>query len=257
MTKLDRSYSGLIENQISQQSTDTKVGKVVQVYEHTVETDGSNFEADVVFDGGTREERVAPIAMNGPESITVPRVGDTVVVDFLDDESNTGVITGHVSTAVSRPTVGKAGLRRRRIPGANSPLGNGDLYIDTFTDFVGGEPADINPDNLDADESLIRLAAYDSPEADPTDETTPSASIEIREAETDDEATISLKVNKADGTDTSQTWGVQLDVKTGEITVSDSSGFGIESDGDGNFTWHHKTIDFNEVSGSTGPLDLQ
>lgn len=256
MTKIDRSYSGLIENQILQQSTDTRVGNVVQVYEHTAETDGSNFEADVVFDGGTKEERVAPIAMNGPESITVPRVGDAVVVDFLDDESNTGVITGHVSTTASRPTVGKAGLRRRRVRGANSPLGNGDLYIDTFTDFVGGEPADINPDNLDANKSLIRLAAYDSPEADPTDETTPAASIEIREAETDDEATISLKVNKEDGSDTSQTWGVQLDVKSGEITVSDSSGFGIESDGDGNFTWHYRSLNKNESNNNTGPLDL-
>jgi len=257
MSRLDRSQTGLIENQVAQQSTDTKVGNVIQVFEHTDADDGSNFEADVVFDGGTRTERVAPVALNGPQSIAVPRVGDTVLVDFLDDESETGVITGHVSTVASRPPVGKAGLRRRRIPGANSPLGNGDLYIDTFTDFIGGEPASTAPENLDADESLIRLAAYDSPEANPTNETTPAASIELREAETADEATISLKINKTDGSDTSQTWGVQLNVKTGAITVSDSSGFGIESDGNGNFTWHHKSIDFNEVSGSTGPLDLK
>lgn len=257
MSEFDRSETGLITQQVSQQQSTAKVGTVVQVYEHTTTDDGSNFEADVVFDGGTRTERVAPIAMHAADSIAVPRVGDTVVVTFLDDQSDTGVIVGHVSTAVDRPPVGTAGLQRRRIPGANSPLGNGDLYIDTFTEYVGGDPSSIDPDNLDADKSLIRLAAYDSPEAKPTDESTPAASIELREAETDDEATISLKVNKKDGNDTAQTWGVQLNVKTGEITVSDSSGFGIESDGEGNFTWHHKKINFNEVTKSTGPLDLE
>jgi len=69
-------------------------------------------------------------------------------------------------------------------------------------------------------------------------------------------AHISIELNKVGGEDTDGTWGIKFDLKTGTFELADSSGFGIESDGSGNFTFHHKTIDFNEVAEDVGPLDL-
>lgn len=45
--------------------------------------------------------------------------------------------------------------------------------------------------------------------------------------------------------------GLSLNFNTGEFTILDGSGYGIESDGNGNFTWHHESIDMSEGTTTT------
>lgn len=50
--------------------------------------------------------------------------------------------------------------------------------------------------------------------------------------------------------------GASFNFDTDEFKIADGNKFGIKSDGAGNFVWDHKSIDFNEVSGSTGGINL-
>lgn len=50
--------------------------------------------------------------------------------------------------------------------------------------------------------------------------------------------------------------GASFNFNTDEFSIADGNKFGIKSDGSGNFVWDHKSIDFNEVSGSTGGINL-
>lgn len=45
--------------------------------------------------------------------------------------------------------------------------------------------------------------------------------------------------------------GFNVNFNTGEFTVLDGSGHGIESDGSGNFTWHYETINYSEGTTTT------
>jgi hypothetical protein len=40
--------------------------------------------------------------------------------------------------------------------------------------------------------------------------------------------------------------GMSLDFNTDEFTLIDGSGYGIESDGSGNFTWHYESINYSQ-----------
>jgi hypothetical protein len=50
--------------------------------------------------------------------------------------------------------------------------------------------------------------------------------------------------------------GASFNFATDEFKIADGNKFGIKSDGSGNFVWDHKSIDFNEVGGSTGNIDI-
>lgn len=56
--------------------------------------------------------------------------------------------------------------------------------------------------------------------------------------------------------DSGNKMGASFNFDTDEFAIADGNKFGIKSDGAGNFVWDHKSIDFNEVSGSTGGINL-
>jgi hypothetical protein len=56
--------------------------------------------------------------------------------------------------------------------------------------------------------------------------------------------------------DSGNKMGASFNFNTDEFAIADGNKFGIKSDGSGNFVWDHKSIDFNEVSGSTGGINL-
>lgn len=56
--------------------------------------------------------------------------------------------------------------------------------------------------------------------------------------------------------DSDNKMGAQFDFSTDEFKIADGNQFGIKSDGSGNFTWDHKSINLNEVSGDTGGISL-
>lgn len=50
--------------------------------------------------------------------------------------------------------------------------------------------------------------------------------------------------------------GASFNFGTNEFSIADGNKFGITSDGSGNFTWEHKSINFKEISGSSGNISI-
>lgn len=254
MVTFDRTQSSFIEQKIRDEIDAQRIGKVLTVYEHLEDSDNSNFEADVAVDGGTRLERVAPLAQNASDSIDVPKVGDTVMVEFRAGESPEPVITGFAHTVNDRPPVGKAGMSRNEFESDDSPAGSGNLYTTGYTKY-DKDPADVEKEDLVPQEVFVQIAKRTDTVPDPSDEQSLPAKIEFYDAPANDEAHITVELNKRDSADSDATWGLRLDLKTGEVKLVDPSGYGFVSDGDGNWTWEYNSKTENQVSGG-GSLSL-
>lgn len=55
---------------------------------------------------------------------------------------------------------------------------------------------------------------------------------------------VSMTRQPTDGEDPDM--GVELNLTNGEFKIGDGDGYGIESDGSGNFTWHHENVNFSK-----------
>lgn len=254
MVDFDRTQSSFIEQKIKGEIDEQRTGKVLTVYEHLETDDKSNFEVDVAVDGGTRLERVAPMTHSGSDSIDVPKVGDTVLVGFRAGESPEPIITGYAYTVTDRPPKGKAGMSRNEFKSDDSPAGSGNLYTTGYTKY-DQDPADVDQSNLTPEESLVQIAKRADAEPDPTEESALPAKVEFYDAPAKDEAHVTVELNKRDSADSDATWGIRLDLKTGEVKLVDPSGYGFVSDGDGNWTWEYATKTENKVAGG-GSLSL-
>lgn len=254
MEQFDRTQSSFIKNKIDDEIDEQRVGKVLTVYEHLEDDDKSNFEADVTVDGGTRLERVSPMTHSGSDRIDVPKVGDTVLVGFRAGETAEPIITGYVFTVSDRPPKGKAGMSRNEFKSDDSPAGSGNLYTTGYTKF-DKDVASVDQTDLTPEESFVQIAKRSDDIADPTEESSLPAKIEFYDAPAKDEAHITIELNKRDSSDSDATWGVRLDLKTGEVKLVDPSGYGFVSDGDGNWTWEYASKTENQVAGG-GSLSL-
>ena len=254
MTEFDRNQKTQIEHEIQKNVKWPKIGQVTRVYEHVGANDDSNFEVDVAFDAGTKEERRCPVETPGPNTIDVPRVGDTVIIEYRDTGRKPYVSTV-VYTSSDRPPIGRAGMWRREVASGDSPAGSGDLYVTAHTRF-DGNPATTAKDQLSPEASLIRLAKEDSDIPEPTARSDTPAKIELYDAPSENDSHISVEINRVGGSSSDATWGMKFDIVDGSFTIADANGFGIESDGSGNMTFHYSSLTENQISGSTGPLDL-
>jgi Phage-related baseplate assembly protein. len=256
MTRFDRNQTSLIEKSIRENTRNTKVGIVNQVFEHSASDDDSNFEANVLVDGKTNELKRVPVFTPASGLISPPRNGDKVLVMFIEGETFRPVIIGSGFSNIDRPPLGKAGMYRNRFESGQSPLGAGDLYFTGYTQYddlvASNDKRDLTPE-----ESVVQITKHaEGGNMNPTSGNTVPAKVEVRDSPKNDEAWVSVELNKVDGSDSDATWGMRFNIKTGEWKLVGPSGFGITSDGDGNFVWHHKDIEFDEVAGSTGPLSL-
>jgi len=251
----ERTQSSFVENKVRDQIEEQRIGTVISVYEHLEVGDGSNFEVDVETDAGRRIERVAPILQNGSGQIDVPKVGDSVLVGFRAGKEQEPIVMGYAYTSTDRPPLGKAGMSRQKFESQDSPAGTGDLFVTGYTKY-SSDVADINKDIAFPVESLVRIAKRDETGSpDPTEESDIPAKIEMYDRPLPgDESYITVELNRVDGEVSDATWGIKFNIKTGEWKLVGPTGFGITSDGDGNFVWNHKSIDFNETE--TGNLSL-
>lgn len=256
----DRTELAQIQSEISKQTKNPIIGEVTQVYEHLGEDDDSNFEVDVKMRGGTEEEQRIPVENPGSGAVDVPKNGDKVIINYRKNGSKPYVSEIAYSTQ-DRPPVGKAGMWRREFisalesQGDNTPTDQGSLFVTGYTKYDGNVASE-DKDSLVPQESLVRLAKRENKIADPTKEDFVPAKVELYDSPKDDESHITIEIQMEDGNTTDATWGLKFDIKQGTFTLVDPDGFGIEANGNGDFTWHHKSIDFNEVSGDTGPLSL-
>lgn len=88
---------------------------------------------------------------------------------------------------------------------------------------------------LAADGDIARIAKKSADDADP------SATLEI-----DDSGADTLVKVKGEGAP----MGLELNLSTGEFKLGDGAGYGIVSDGSGNFTWYEQSLNFVD-DGST------
>lgn len=254
MANLNRTRRSFIRQVIEDNTKETRTGKVKRVYEHTLNSDSSNFEADVSVDGGERLERIAPVSTSGPGVIDVPRVGDSVVIEYIAGESPRPIITGFVSTTADRPALGKAGMRRTRLQSDNSPMGNGDVYT-TLYSSPDGDTRKVNKNQSTPEDVFVQIAKRSNDVADPSEEGKLPAKVEFFDSPKQDEAYIEASLNVLDGSATDTTWGFKINAKTGSVKLVDGTGHGLVSDGDGNWTWEYKSKTENKVSGG-GSLSL-
>lgn len=256
MSEFERSRLSVIEKKIRQKMQPPKIGRVVQVYEHEGANDDSNFEVDVVIDGGTDIENYVPVLTPGTDTIDVPKVGDKVMLQYAEGEDRKPHATQISWSNVDRPPVGKSGMHRRRVPSGDSPAGSGNLYVTTHTDYderaASNEKYDLKPE-----QSVVQVAKHpEGQNIDPTTQDSVPLKVEVYDDPKGGSAHVSVELNQVGGSDSSVTWGMKFDVAAGTFQIVDPDGFGIEANGGGDFTWHHKQIDLKEGSGSTGPLNL-
>ncbi len=85
------------------------LGVVTAVYLHEAEDDENNYEVDVRLKHEDLELRKTPLAVDYMGSAVPPRVGDLVLVHFLDGDLNQPVINGRFYHAGERPPLHKSG----------------------------------------------------------------------------------------------------------------------------------------------------
>jgi len=247
MRSFEQTDTELIRQKASEIIEDTEIGKVIEVYEHAEIGDKSNFEADIVVDGIKQLTRV-PILTQTVGAITPPKIGDFVTVTYLAGETKRPVVTGGTFTDVNRPPLGKAGMIRTETESGPSPLGGGNVYETMYTGYdVDVSNSEENTESRKPEDVYLRWSKRPDEKADPREEERSLPfKLEFYDSPANDEAHLSVEINNVGGESSDSTWGMKFDMKTGEVKIADPEGYGIESDGSGNFTWSHKTIDFKE-----------
>lgn len=252
--RFERSESALIRQKAQEIVQEEQLGRVIEVYEHSEIDDVSNFEADVVVDGETQLSKV-PILTHTVGTIVPPQVGDFVLVSYLEGASKRPVITGGAFTNNNRPPLGKAGMIRNEFESGPSPLGAGNVYQTKYTGYSEDVSTETEAEP-EPEDVYLRWSKRPDETADPRDESRSLPfKLEFYDSPKNDEAHLSVEISNVGGESADATWGMKFDMKTGEVKIADPKGYGIESDGAGNFTWSHKTIDFKEET-SGGSVEL-
>lgn len=265
MSKFDRNNTTLIQKEIRNNVQHPKIGRVDEVFEHGKADDDSNFEANVIVppvENPTDDdiEQECPILNPGNDAIDIPKVGDKVLLIYTEEKQQKPFVTDTVWTNKDRPPIGKTGMYRRKFEIDESikpsPSGPGDIFVNGYTKY-DKDPYNTKKSELIPERTVYQISKHTKDSNFiPTEQEEIPAKIEMYDAPKDDESHVTISLNYVDNEESDATWGIKFDLKTGEFKLVDPNGFGIISDGEGNFTWHHKSIDFNEVSGADGPLSL-
>jgi hypothetical protein len=264
MSRFERGDKSLVEKIVRDMIDQPKIGKVKDVYEHVAEDDDSNFRANVILDGGTREARDCPIIDPGNDAIDIPEAGDKVMLIYTDDEKSKPHVMSTAWTNKDRPPLGKAGMWRRRFEISESEndsmLGSGDIYLTGYTDH-DKEAFNTYKSGRKPEKAVVQLAKHASDKnVEPTEQSKLPAKVEMYDSPKDGEAHVSVELNKVAGEDSEKSWGMKFDASDGSWTIGGPKGFGIECHGDGTFTWHVKkgegNLDFKQHDSDTGPLSL-
>jgi len=198
------------------------IGRVSQVYEKTDDKpETGNIEVNVQTTNVDHEFRRVPVvATDHAGHAFVPEVDDYVVVDFTKGEGTEPIVVGASPTKSNRAPNARAGHWRHE-------WGNGDERL-----YLEAQPAD----NSAGAPELIRLAVKSDGLSEAITELTVDTSGSGH--------TVTVDVG-----DDEQ--GIHFDNSDGSFTLLDAGGFGIESDGSGNFTWYMNSLNYDDKSGPT------
>lgn len=253
------------------ESQNPRIGTVTRVYEHIGKEDDSNFEADVQILAGTQEEQRCPIESSG-SAIDIPEVGDKVIIGYRQDGKKP-FVKDKAYSVTDRPPVGTAGIYRREVESGPSPAGDGNLYLETNTNYYDKRSATDDVTGAKTKHSVVRISKRPNSIPDPTLEADVPAKVEFYDEEYNEEigagaSHIKVAINNRHNFEGSgfsykgakATWGMNFNIRQGTISVVGPKGFGIQFHGDGTFTWHVKNesgaMNFKEHDSKTGPLNL-
>lgn len=194
MPQFDRTEAGYMEQRIKDLLRMPQVGEIVKVREHTAEDDDTNFECDVLIRGEDQQRRGALLATPGRDALYVPREGDIVLVNFLDGNGESPVVTNVLYTNEKRPPLGTEGTIRQK---------RGNLYYEA-----------------DPDGNWMRLSQKSNDDDSGSDA---NARVEIDDSGAN--PTINIETNGAD---------ININVSGGQVKLGDPSGTfkAIARDGD-------------------------
>lgn len=263
----DGTDTDFVKERAKEEISDPKLGRVVRVYEHIDPDDNSNFECDIVVDGQRFENRAIEYLGSHSNQIAAPMVGETVLMIFREGENSPPLLLGMGYTNRDRAPLARAGMYRDVYKAGYSPTGDGDIKVTGYTKY-SDNPAIKDVNNLSVEETFYQISK-DTQSPNPSQSGEAPMLIEMYDSPpyakdesritlegnvVDDDDTKSLNVSldmkagtvKVEANDAGTSFGLSLDVTTGEVTLIDGDGYGIESDGSGNFTWHHQSINFSE-----------
>jgi hypothetical protein len=250
MPRFDDTPIGVIEKTLDEKKQ-TKLGTVTLVREKIVDEE-PNLAVNVAINGRDSEERLVAVADTADDTIDVPRVGDTVLLEYLSDESDRPVVTQVFDTRDRPSLISRAGMHKERYPSRLSGAGDGDIYVTKYTQYFddNGGPELVDPDDLVPKQSIFQIAKRETDVADPFSAAPANAKVEFYDNTETGDAYVEIAFTKVGGVDADTTWGLKFDIRTGEFKLVDASGYGIVSDGAGNFTWENQSI--NKVTSFNG-----
>jgi hypothetical protein len=108
----------VVQQEIARQRT-ALLGVVTAIFTHEADDDGNNYEVSVRLKHEDLELRRVPIAVAHVGVAAPPRVGDLVLVQFIDGDLNQPVVSGRFYHADEPPPLHKADeiLFEQRLPG--------------------------------------------------------------------------------------------------------------------------------------------
>lgn len=86
-----------------------ELGTVTSIFPHKEESDKDNYECTVQLKNRELELRQVPVATQGIGLVNIPRVGDLVLVVFVNGDLKSPVIVGRLYNDEDRPPANKAG----------------------------------------------------------------------------------------------------------------------------------------------------
>lgn len=86
-----------------------EIGTVTSIFPHAGESDKDNYECSVKLKNKDLELRKVPVATQTIGLTSIPRVGDLVLINFVDGDLNYPVIVGRLYNDQDRPPENKAG----------------------------------------------------------------------------------------------------------------------------------------------------
>lgn len=219
-----KSQSEYTSKKAQESVAQNKKGFVTKVHEHDGEEETfTNHQVNVQSSGSDEEFRRVPIYTTHNGAAYVPQVGDVVSIGFSTSDTQSPFVANVLYTLDERPPLARAGHIREEYVQEN----NNNLYVEREPrDHSAGSP------------NTVRMAVKEDGLADPL------ARIEIDLSGSEPV----LRLTRGEAEQGNTNMGLEMDFGSGEFKLGDGSGYGIVSDGNGNFTWHRK--DINKTSGT-------
>ena len=206
----------------------TELGSVTSIFPHTSDSDKENYACNVKLKNTELELRNVPVATQHIGLSSIPKVGDLVVLSFVNGDINQPVLVGRLYNDEDRPPVSQDGEMVYEAPydcviitAGNTSLNMGrdgdiELVSDTKVTITAKEDMELKSKNLTitTDENVTVEAGKNLELKSTMDYTLEGMKVEIK-------SSTDLIL---DGLNSTITAGAQLDIKSDGLGSVEASG---------------------------------